>query len=302
MDQLKPILALLFTMLIWGVAPVFVRSLSVELGPADAMVIRYVLVSLTCIGILAVTGGWRIRLADWPRLVLISIVGLFGYSAGSVYGFATVPAGIGGLIYATQPLFIALLATVLLGEKLTLYIIAGLALAVAGTACLFWNDLSLGPGAQPYLFGILLLVLSSFLWAFYTVPGKVLFQRYGSLSVTAMSMIIGTLPMLPLASSGTLHTLATMTSGQWLDLLLLAFLSTFISMITWNYAAARLAAVKTGAFLYLIPVIAVIAGVVILGETVTLTTVFGGLLILGGVAIAQFGPRFRRVRHEQNAV
>ena len=57
-----------------------------------------------------VTGKWRIARADWPRLLVISIVGVFGYSTASVYGFATVPAGIGGLIYATQPLFIVLLA------------------------------------------------------------------------------------------------------------------------------------------------------------------------------------------------
>jgi uncharacterized membrane protein len=100
MAQLKPLFALMLTMLIWGVTPVFLRSLSVGLGPADALVIRYVPVALICIVILIVTGKWRIASADWPRLLVISIIGIFGYSAGSAYGFAIVPAGIGGLAAA----------------------------------------------------------------------------------------------------------------------------------------------------------------------------------------------------------
>jgi drug/metabolite transporter (DMT)-like permease len=302
MARLGPFIALLFTTLIWGVAPVFIRTLSLGLGPTDALVIRYTLVALICVGILMVTGGWRIAKADWPRLVMISIVGLFGYSAASVFGFATVPAGIGGLIYATQPLFIAMAAVLLLGEKLTPFVIGGLLLALAGTVLLFWDDLFVGTAGEPLLPGVLLLLVASCVWAFYTVPGKVLFQRYGSLSITAMSMCIATLPILAFASSATIDTLVAMTPGQWFDLLFLAFFSTFIAMIGWNYAAARLPASTTGAFLYLIPVVAVCAGAFMLGETVALSTILGGLLIIGGVAIAQFGPRQRRVRHVDNAV
>ena len=302
MARFKPFAALLFTMLIWGVTPVFLRSLSVGLGPADALVIRYVPIALICLVILAITGKWRIARADWPRLLVISLVGLFGYSTASAYGFATVPAGIGGLIYATQPLFIVLLAVVMLGEKLTLYILSGLILAIAGTVLLVWDDLAAGTTSQSYLVGMLLLLFSCCAWAFYSVPGKVIIQRYGTLSIVAMTLVIGTIPMLALASPTTIDTLHAMTQRQWLELLFLAGCSTFIAMFTWTYATARLPASTMGPFLYLIPVIAVFAGALILEEAVTLSTVLGGLLILGGVAVAQFGPLLRRARHEQNAV
>jgi drug/metabolite transporter (DMT)-like permease len=284
--------ALLSTTLIWGVTPVFLRSLSVGLGPADALVIRYVPLALTCLVILAVTGKWRIARADWPRLLVISIIGIFGYSIASVFAFATVPAGIGGLIYATQPLFIVLLAVVMLGERLTVPVLLGLALAFGGTVLLVWDDLAPADGAQSYVTGIVLLLFACFAWSFYSVPGKVIIQRYGTLSITAMSLLIATLPMLLLASSATIDTLSAMTQRQWFELVFLAFVSSFIAMIGWTYATARLPAATIGAALYVIPVIAVVAGAVFLGETVTLTAMLGGLLILGGVAVAQFGPRF----------
>jgi drug/metabolite transporter (DMT)-like permease len=291
MERTKPFAALLLTMLIWGVTPVFLRSQSLGLGPADSLVIRYVPVALIWMAVLAVTGGWRIARRDWPRLLVVGLVGLFGYAVASMYGFQHVPAGIGGLIYATQPLFIALLAVVMLGEKLTLSVVLGLLLAIVGTVVLVWNDLTNAALGQSYLLGAMLVLLASFAWAFYSIPGKAIFLRYGAVPITAMSTIIATVPMLALASPGTLDTLQAMTMRQWLEVLYLATCSTFVAMLTWTYAAARLPATTTGAFLYLIPVIAVLAGVLILGETVTWSTILGGLCIILGVAVAQFGSR-----------
>lgn len=288
---MKPFAALLLTMVIWGVTPVFLRSQSLNLGPADSLVIRYVPVALIWMIVLSVSGKWRVARRDWPRLFVVGFVGLFGYAVASMYGFAHVPAGIGGLIYATQPLFIAVLAVVMLGEKLTLSIIAGLILALLGTILLLWDDLTSVSLNGSYLGGVLLLLLACFAWSFYSIPGKSIFQRYGSVPITALSTIIATVPMLALASPGTLDTLTTMTIRQWLEVLYLATCSTFIAMLTWTYASARLPATTTGPFLYLIPVIAVLAGVLVLGESLTLSTILGGLCIILGVAVAQFGPR-----------
>jgi drug/metabolite transporter (DMT)-like permease len=108
--------------------------------------------------------------------------------------------------------------------------------------------------------------------------------------------------MLALASPATIATVTGMTLQQWLEVAFLAGISSFVAMFGWTYATARLAASTIGASLYVIPVIAVFAGALILDEPVTLPTIIGGLLILAGVAVAQFGPRLRRVRHEQNAV
>jgi len=294
MERAKPIAALLLTMLIWGVAPVFLRSQSVGLGPADSLVIRYIPVALLWVIVLAFTGGWRIARCDWPRLLVVALIGLSGYTVASIYGFAYVPAGIGGLIYATQPLFIAFLAALMLGEKLTVSIIFGSVLAIFGTVILLWDDLLGASLDQSHLWGVALMLLSCFAWAFYCVPGKVIFQRYGSIPVTGVSTIIATAPILAFASPATLDTLHIMTTRQWLEVVFLALCSAFLAMITWTYAAAKLPATTTGPFLYLIPVIAGLAGVLILGETLTLPTLLGGLCIILGVAVAQFRPRRSR--------
>src|SRR5262245_46149397 len=155
---------MLFTMAVWGVSPVFVRSLSVGVGPADALVIRYAIAAALFVVALALWMPPRIERPDWPRLVLIALA-MFGYNLGSVYGFERIGAGVGGLIIGTQPLLIVLLAAALGLERITASILIGLALALAGTAALFWSDFEGEIASGVSKLGILYLFLAGVSWA-----------------------------------------------------------------------------------------------------------------------------------------
>src|SRR5262245_31312050 len=132
-------MAMLFTMAVWGFSPVFIHSLSVGLGPADALVIRYAISAAFFLLVMALWLPPQIARQDWPRLVLICLA-MLGYNLGSVYGFERIGAGVGGLIIGTQPLLIVLLAVGLGLERATSSILIGLALALIGTVALFWSD------------------------------------------------------------------------------------------------------------------------------------------------------------------
>ena len=292
--HLRATLALLFTVVVWGVGPVFLRSLSLALGPADHLVIRYAIVSLIFIGALAATGGWRFARSDWPRLMLISSLGMVGYNLGSAFGFEKVTAGIGSLIIGTQPLLIAAAGALLARERLTPMALAGLATGFAGTALLVWKDVAVAGDSGRLLAGCAMVFLSGLSWAVYVVASKPLIRKYGAFPVTAMSLTLAAVIMLPLlARPSTFDTLAAMTPGIWAEMGYIAIVSTMVATVTWNYGAARLSAAASGAFLYLVPIIGVAAGALLLGEDVTPGMLLGGALILAGVAIAQFGPQLR---------
>jgi drug/metabolite transporter (DMT)-like permease len=300
MSNPKALAALLATVFIWGIGPVFLRSLSVALGPADHLVIRYALVTPLLLTGLAMTGGWHIAREDWPRLVLISLVGLMGYSLGSAFGFQRVTAGIGSLIIGTQPLLIALLAALMAHERLTGATVTGLVVGLCGIAALFWNELIAGAGDTSVL-GATEVFLCGAAWAFYVVVSKPLIVKYGSYPITALSISIASIPMVAmLASRGTLATLEAMTPRNWFDMFYIVVPSTIMATVTWNYGAARLSAATTGATLYFVPVIGVLAGALMLDEAIAANTIIGGALILLGVAIAQFGPQLRMRRLQEN--
>jgi drug/metabolite transporter (DMT)-like permease len=291
MNPVKPVNAMLFTMLVWGIAPAFIRSLSVELGAANALVIRYTLVSIGYAVGLLIAGLPRVQPGDWPRILFVSLIGVTGYNLGSVYGFALLPAGIGGIIIGTQPLLIVLIASLASRTLPSLAGVSGLLLAFAGTAVLFWKDLIFSDDSRALTLGAIYIFLSGIAWALYVVLVKPLILKYGTYRTTAITILLSTLPLPAFASLSTLDALADMSPRRWAEMFYLVAIAGLIATVAWNFAAARLPSVLTGAFLYLVPVISVVSGALILGEKITIGMVTGGTLILLGVALAQLPGR-----------
>ena len=144
-----PLLALGFTVFIWGVAPAFIRSFTLAAGAADALVIRSIATGICCVILLPFCGGFTVARRDVPRLLLISLIGMFGYFAGSVFGFAYITSAIGGIVISTQPLLIVLLASVIGAERVTVPTIIGLVVSFLGSIYLFSGDASREISASP---------------------------------------------------------------------------------------------------------------------------------------------------------
>jgi len=284
------IFALLATMLFWGSAGVFVRSLALSITPENSLAIRYALLTIINIAGLLIAGDWRIARADIPRFLFAGLIGMAGYNLFFNYGLAEVEAGIAGIMAATGPLIIALGAWLVAGERLTIHFLIGVALALLGVLALFWNDLVAATGSGISLYGTMLVFLSVICWAIYTIACRPLFARYSAFAVTAWTMIIAAPPIVLNASQPLLTAMHGLDSRQWAELIYLIFANGLLATVLWNYGNAKLGNAHAGAFLYLIPVIAVASGALILGEKITPATILGGILTLAGVAIAQLGP------------
>ena len=281
------------TVLVWGAAPAFIRSFSLAAGPADALVIRTIAVAIPCLLLLPFFGGYTVAQKDISRLLLISL-GMFGYFAGSIFGFAYVTSGVGGIIISTQPLLIALLASFFGTERITIPTVIGLVVSFAGTFYLFSGGNSGAGTHENIITGGLMIFVSGFFWSVYVIFSKTLIQSYGSFKIMALSIMLAALPALAFASSGTWETVRNIDRNAIFALLYLTLIGTLLTVSTWNYATARLQPTTVGASLYLIPVLAVASGVLLLGETVATPTLVAGGIILFGVAIAQFGPFIRK--------
>jgi len=286
--------ALLFTMFIWGSAAVFLRKMALELAPENSLALRYALLAAIFIPALAITKGWRIRREDWPRFLVTGLVGMMGYNWFVNEGFARVAAGLGTVVTMVEPIIIALLAWAFLREKLTGSLFIGLAVSLGGALVLFWPDIVKSTATPVDWWGIFCLLAACICWAIYTIAAKPLLAPYGSFNVTAWTMLLSAPVLIGLASKPVPQLFAELTLPQWGELLYLVMFNALLGTLLWNYGTRHLAGALVGSFLYLIPVIAVACGALILHEPVTFHLVAGGLLMLAGVAIAQFGPAFTR--------
>lgn len=285
--------SLAVTILIWGVAPAVVRSFSLLTGPADAIVIRSITVAVFCLGFLPFLKGRHFDMRDLPRLLITSWPGMFGYFLGSIFGYAHVTSGIGGIITATQPLLIALLASAIGLERLTLATIAGLVISFAGTLLLFWGDNPSSIPRSELLLGGLFVFGSGIAWAIYVVTGRPLLQKYGALRITIYAQLLCLPPALAFWSPTTIPAAMQLDAAALASLLYLTLIGSILTLATWNYAAAHLKTSVVGASLYMIPVLAVLAGAILLGEPIAASTLLAAAVILAGVALAQGGSHLR---------
>lgn len=292
--QSRAIAALLLTMVLWGSSAVFMRTLALSFTPENSLAIRYAILTVVNVGGLVWLGTWRIPRADWARFLVAGIAGMAGYNYFVNLGYQLVPAGIGTIVTMIEPLMIALLAAVLLGEKLNRYIFIGVGLALAGSVVLFWPDLTATEAGAVPLIGVVYLLICCVGWAIYTIVSTPLLRRHDSFTVTAVTMIIAAPIMIGIASDPVWVLAGRLDAQQWLEVLYLVLAAGIGGTLMWNYGTKHLSGTVAGSFLYLIPVVAVAAGALVLDEPVTFHVIAGGLLMLTGVAAAQFGPSFRR--------
>jgi drug/metabolite transporter (DMT)-like permease len=286
----QAVMALLFTMLTWGTSAVFMRTTALSLAPENALALRFAVVVPLVVPGLLITGGWAIAREHWPRLILTG-VGMFGSCWFTVQGFARVAAGLGTVISMVEPIIIALLAWAFLREPLYPRIWAGLIVSLIGAAVLFWPDITASTANPVDAVGIYFLLAAPTCWAVYTIGAKPLLSHYSGFAISGWSMLLAAPLILLMASKTYAELVATTSARTWTEILYLATFHSLLAVVLWNYGTRALPGAVVGSFLYLLPVIAVGAGYLILGEPITPWLVAGGTIMLAGVALAQSGSR-----------
>ena len=286
---------LLATMAVWGLNVSVVKLLIERFEPMLIAVLRMVVAALAISAVL----WWR-RL-PWPRFtprelgrvavcaVLMVYLNQFLFTEGIARTAATNAA----LIIALNPLVSALVAALLLGDRLTLRRLAGVALGFGGVAMVVLSKsgaalarggvgdaLVLASVASWVLGGALLRGLAagrdsaSVSWAVHGV---------GTLMLVADLTLLRPLPLQGLARFGATDAGLLVLSGVF---------ATAIGALVWNRALVTLGVARTALYVYWVPIFGVAFGVLLLGETLTPWHLAGLAAVLAGTWLGTGGhPR-----------
>ncbi|MCL5025721.1 MAG: EamA family transporter [Chloroflexi bacterium] len=276
-----------------------VKAALEELAPVSLTIARHLVASAAFLLLLPFLGV-RFRalpVRDLPRLL---IVGLCAVGSGITipFGQALVPAGVASLIVTTSPVFTGILSFVFLRERLGTVRSAGISLAFAGLLVMFLlADSGSGSGSASVA-GFLLMLAAPVCWSLYTVAGKSIVSRYPPMIATAYVFVLGTIGFLPLmfvlgAMDFFPPTLSSMEGDLvhlslkgWALLLYTAIGPLVIGYGLWYRALKRLEPSQVAVYMYLVPLFGVASSSLLLGEPVTLSIIFGGAAIIGGVVLA----------------
>ena len=264
---------------------------------------RAMSVGVGAFGLLAIgfftTGTIRLRPAEIRPMLVCALFNIVGWHLFTGYGVSLMPAGRASIIAFTMPVWAALLSTFLLGEAMTRYKYAGLAMGVAGLAALIGPDLIVFQSAPA---GSLFMLGAAVSWAIGTVLFKK--QNWGSpvTVVIGWQLLVGAIVITPGAII--LEPVPDLTQLSGRAVVALAYLFA-VPMIYCQWAfftlvrmvPAAIAAIGT----LLVPVVGVYSSALILGERTGLQEFAAMALICGALASVLVLPALRKPRDRVKA-
>lgn len=279
--------ALTLLVLIWGTTWAAVRLGLQGIPPFLGISLRFAIASIILLVVARLRG---VRLRGSPReWTMWAVNGLlaFSISYGVVYSAQQwIPSGLAAVLFATFPLFVAILAHfVLPGEKLRLRSVLGILLGLAGLATIFSEDLVALSGQQARGAAALFLISPAV-----SAVANVIVKRWGReihpLSLTAVPMGLTAVLM------GLMAGLFERTAPPTFDrvsvgaLLYLAGFGTALAFCVFFFLLRRLPVTRLSLITYGIPIVAVTVGTLFMAEPLTWKIVTGTALVLLGVLLA----------------
>lgn len=237
----------------------------------------------------------RALLAQWPHMILLGALGM-GVCGAIVYvGLAQTTATNAGLIYATSPVLILLIAAVALGEPVRPRQGAGIALALAGVMVILARgdrDVILGFAFNP---GDLWVTVGAVSWAVYTILLRSRRTPFPVVTVFAANAAAGVLVLAPFYAWETLsgHPVP-LTPGTAASLGGLALVASVLAFLTYQRTIARIGPARAGTALYVTPLWAALLAWAWLDETPHLYHLAGAALVLPGVVLATWPAAARQ--------
>lgn len=205
-------------------------------------------------------------------------------------------AGFLGLMTALIPLITAAVAHFTpLEERITVAKSAGLLVGLAGVGVLLLSgDTGLAEGGRPVLAGVLGLAAVVAI-SIGTLYAKHHAGGYETLDVTGIHFASGTV-LIAVATLLVEGGPSAETGQAWLLLAYMALASTFLPMVLYYWLLQRVSATYAALAGYVIPIIAVVAGVLLLDEQLQSGIILGGVLILAGVIVTDRAERSAQPR------
>jgi drug/metabolite transporter (DMT)-like permease len=247
--------------------------------------VRFLIAGFVMLGLAA----WQKGEASLSRRDIVSLV-IIGIANNAMYlglgyvGLRTVSAGLGTLVVSANPVLTAVLAAMLLGERLTWQKIVGLVLGVGGVGFIVAHRLSSGASGDSatgliFTVGALLSIVAG------TILYKWLAPQGGLLIGNAVQNISGGLVLVPFAFSFSFESIGEIVPSYRL-LAALGYLTvpgSIVGYLLWQHLLRVMGATRASAWHFLMPPLGVLFGWLLLGEHVALADILGIIPVALGI-------------------
>lgn len=295
-----PYFALAVVCLAWGTTYLALRIGVLEFPPFLFSAIRQIIAGFLLTGFLLFIK--KIPLPDKTALIGQAIAGFFMITLGNgLVGWAEVyvPSGIAAIICSMVPIWVILINLVIAKEERpTFPIIMGLGLGLSGIVLIFGENLS-DFTASAYSFGIAMIFIANIAWAAGSIWMKRKNQHSDPFLNAGLQMTFGGLFLLPVSLVFDSYQTIQLTSNVVYSLIYLILVGSVAAYACYSYAIKNLPVTIVTLYAYINPIVAIILGWIVLGETLNLRIGIAILVTLAGIYIVNRGYQLRNLWRSQ---
>lgn len=281
--QRLALVAIGVTMLLWASAFVGIRAAAPHFSSGALALGRLLVAAAVLVAILLLRREGLPPRAAWPAIAGSGVLWFAIYQVALNWGEEEVDAGTAAMIIGVAPILVAALSGTLLGERISRFLVIGLAVAVAGTVLI---GLSVSGSTDDSLGGVLLCLLAAVASAGGVILQKPALRKASAAQVTTFGCVVGAVACLPFTGQ-LVDQLGDAEPSAILNMVYLGVFPTALAFSTWAYALARTPASTMGITTFLVPTLAIVMSWLVLGEVPGWLAVAGGVLCLAGVAISR---------------
>ncbi len=286
---------LLLTALIWGSNYSVIKFVLQEVPARAFNGLRLLIASVVFLALIWATPrrthvGW-LTARDWAVIVLLGIVGQFGYQVLFITGLERTSVMNASIIIACTPAAVSIVSAAVGHERLPLAHWLGTGLSFLGVTLIVRGGVAAGVSS---LSGDLMMLACVACWTVYTVAGRPLLANYSPIVITGLSMAVGTILYLPLAADDFARTpWADVRLVAWLCVVFSSLLALNFSYTAWYLGVRQLGSSRTSLYSNVVPVAALVVAGVWLGERLAGMRLAGALLVAAGVLLTRWRRRPR---------
>ena len=288
-----PILALCWVSFFWGTTWIASKEGVKHMPALQLVAIRQFLGGFLYISFFLYKKAPWPKGKQWKTIIILSILSFVLSNGLSTWGVKYISSGLGAIIGALVPLWIVII-TFFRGERLSRLSVIGLIISFSGVCVIFYDHLSdfLIPS---FRFGIIISLISTLTWAFgtlYTKKKAATFNPYFSLG---LQMFLSSIILFAYnGATGTSVSLSAIPAISWWSIAYLVVVGSILTFIAFIYALQNLPAEISTIYSYINPIVAIILGALIFGETLSAVIALGGSVTLFALYMVNYSLRKTR--------
>lgn len=264
----------------WGMISLFSTPLkNVGVSPGTIVAIRMIGGAIVLITIFAVKNAnyLKIKLKDIWLFIGTGVIstGLFNYCYFTALELTSTAVAV--VLLYTSPLFVIVMSAIFFKEKITKIKVVSLIMTMLGCVCVTGL---IGANLNGNVFGIIAGLGSGFFYSLYSIFGRVALKKYNSVTVTIYTFVFAAIASLFMADFSEFSYLIA-DYRMALDAVLFVIISTVTPFMLYTKGLSKTEAGTAAILVTIEPVVGVIVGFFVFGESTEITKIIGIFLIIG---------------------